>query len=340
MTIFITGTAGFIGFHLARRLLAEGHVVVGYDALTDYYDVRLKRARHAILEASPKFRAVIGRLEDAALLTATVREAAPEIVLHFAAQAGVRYSIEHPETYMASNLMGTFNLLEALRGAPPRHTLLASTSSVYGANAGPAFAETERTDFPLSIYAATKRGTEALSHSYAHLFNLPTTLVRLFTVYGPWGRPDMALMLFAGAIDRGEPIKIYGNGAMSRDFTYIDDVVEAVMRLIGTVPVTGQPAGAADSLSPVAPWRVVNIAGGQPVPLLDFIAAFETAMGQPALKTFLPMQPGDVSATRADATLLRALTGFTPEVAVADGVAAFVDWYRSEWPKIASAPQT
>ena len=246
MKIFVTGTAGFIGFHLARRLLAEGHEVVGYDGLTDYYDVRLKHARHAMLAVSANFRPVIGRLENADLLQTTVRDFAPEIVLHFAAQAGVRYSIEHPETYVASNLDGTFNLLEALRASPPRHALLASTSSVYGANPGPAFRETERTDFPVSIYAATKRGTESLAHSYAHLFGIPTTMLRFFTVYGPWGRPDMAPLKFATAITRGTPLDIYGGGNMSRDFTYIDDVVEAVTRLIPVVPVQGHTASPAE----------------------------------------------------------------------------------------------
>jgi UDP-glucuronate 4-epimerase len=329
MKIFITGTAGFIGFHLARRFLADGHDVVGYDGLTDYYDVRLKQARHRQLEALPRFRPVIGMLEDAALLTRTLAAFAPDIVLHFAAQAGVRYSIEHPQTYVDSNLTGTFNLLEALRATPPRHLILASTSSVYGANPGPAFVETNRTDFPLSIYAATKRATEAMSHSYAHLFAVPTTAVRLFTVYGPWGRPDMALLKFATAIDRGDPIEIYGGGQMSRDFTYIDDVVEAVARLLPLAPSPGNPVSAGDSLSPAAPWRVVNVAGGQPVQLLEFIATLEAALGKTALKTFLPMQPGDVAATMADTTLLRALTGFLPAHTLGQGIDAFVGWYRS-----------
>ena len=331
MNIFITGTAGFIGFHLARRLLADGHIVMGYDGLTDYYDVRLKRARHALLEASPDFTAIIGQLENADLLQSAIRDFGPDVVLHLAAQAGVRYSIEHPETYISSNLVGTFNLLEALRATPVKHAILASTSSIYGANPGPAFTETERSDFPLSIYAATKRSTEAMSHSYAHLFAIPTTLTRFFTVYGPWGRPDMAPIKFASAIEAGRAIDVYGHGNQSRDFTYIDDVVEAVVRLIPKPPATGASVSPADSISPVAPWRVVNIAGGQPVPLMDFIAAFEAALGRPALKNFLPMQPGDVSATRADTTLLRALTGFAPAVSVTAGVKAFCDWYRADY---------
>jgi UDP-glucuronate 4-epimerase len=330
MKILVTGSAGFIGFHLARRLLADGHDIVGYDGLTDYYDVRLKHARHGMLAASPRFRAVVGMLENADLLRRTVRDFAPDAVVHLAAQAGVRYSLEHPETYVSSNFVGTFNLLEALRAAPVRHAILASTSSIYGANAGPAFAEIERTDFPMSIYAATKRGTEALAHSYAHLFGIPTTLARFFTVYGPWGRPDMAPLKFATAISRGEPIEVYGHGKQSRDFTYIDDVVEALVRLLAVPPVVGRPVSAADSLSPVAPWRSVNIAGGQPVQLMEFIAAFEAALGRPAHKTFLPMQPGDVAATRADTGLLRDLIGYVPQTPVPDGVKAFVDWFRTQ----------
>ena len=330
MRILVTGSAGFIGFHLARRLLADGHDIVGYDGMTDYYDVRLKHARHRMLATSPNFRAVTGMLENADLLQRTMRDFAPDAVVHLAAQAGVRYSLEHPETYVSSNFVGTFNLLEALRATPVRHAILASTSSIYGANAGPAFAETERTDFPLSIYAATKRGTEALAHSYAHLFTIPVTLARFFTVYGPWGRPDMAPLKFATAISRGEPIEVYGHGNQSRDFTYIDDVVEALVRLLAVPPARGQPVSAADSLSPVAPWRTVNVAGGQPVPLMEFIAAFEVALGRPALKTFLPMQPGDVAATRADTTLLRALVGYVPQTPIADGVKAFVDWFKTQ----------
>ena len=332
MHILVTGTAGFIGFHLARRLLADGHEVVGFDGLTPYYDVRLKQARQRILQQYPRFRAVTGMLENADLVRSAVAGFAPEIVLHFAAQPGVRYSFEHPETYVASNFTGTFNLLEALRAAPPRHLVVASTSSIYGANPSVAFRETERTDFPLSIYAATKSAAEAMTHAYAHLFAIPTTAARLFTVYGPWGRPDMAAFRFASAITRGTSIDVYANGAMSRDFTYIDDLVEALARLIARPPVIGAPMGPADSLSPVAPWRSVNVAGGHPVPLLDFIAAFETAIGKPAIRNNLPMQPGDVASTNADTTLLRALIGYVPATPVTEGVAAFVDWYRNEWP--------
>jgi len=333
LRVLVTGSAGFIGFHLAKRALAEGHDVVGFDGLTDYYDVRLKRARQAILAASSKFRAVTGMLENADLVRTVVSDFEPERVLHFAAQAGVRYSIEHPQSYVSGNFDGTFNLLEALRAHPPAHLLVASTSSVYGAHPRGAFIETDRTDYPLSIYAATKRGAEALTHSYASLFKIPMTCLRLFTVYGPWGRPDMAALKFVDAIANDRAIDVYGEGRMSRDFTYVADVVEAVTRLAKEAP-GGGPVHAHDTLSPAAPWRVVNIAGGSPKPLTEFIAAFEGALGKPALKTLLPMQPGDVSATEADVSLLRALIGYVPTTPVTDGVKAVVDWYRTDYARL------
>ena len=333
MRTLITGSAGFIGFHLAQRALADGHEVVGFDGLTDYYDVRLKHARHAMLARSPKFRPVTGMLENADLVRKVVGDFAPDLVLHFAAQAGVRYSIDHPQSYVSGNLDGTFNLLETLRSRPPAHVLVASTSSVYGAHPPGPFVETDRTDYPLSIYAATKRGAEALTHSYASLFKIPTTCLRLFTVYGPWGRPDMAALKFADAISNGRQIDVYGEGGMSRDFTYITDVVEAVTRLTARPP-DGAPVHPHDTLSPAAPWRVVNVAGGAPKPLNEFIAAFEAAIGKPALRTLLPMQPGDVPATEADVSLLRALIGYVPATPVIDGVRAVVDWYRTDYARL------
>ncbi len=331
MKIFVTGSAGFIGFHLARRLLADGHQVCGYDGMTDYYDPALKRHRHDILRRSNAFHAVEALLEDKAALDGAVTGFAPDVIVHLAAQAGVRYSLEHPETYIGSNLVGTFNLLEAARISAPHHLLIASTSSVYGGNEKMPFEEADRTDFPVSLYAATKKACEAMSHSYAHLWKTPTTCFRFFTVYGPWGRPDMALFKFVKAIESGSPIDVYGNGAMRRDFTYIDDLVEGIVRLIDAVPEEGRPVsaeGVKDSLSSVAPWRVVNIAGGQPVELMPFIETIEKCLGKPALKNFLPMQQGDVVATFADPGLLNALTGFVPATDVATGVEAFVDWYR------------
>jgi len=330
MKVLITGSAGFVGFHTAKRFLAEGHDVVGYDGFTKYYDPQLKRDRDVILRESSKFTSVIGMLEDRDLVLATVEEHQPDIVVHLAAQAGVRYSIENPSTYMESNVMGTFNLLEALRTYKPKHFLFASTSSVYGGNQEFPFKETARVAFPVSLYAATKLAGEAIAHSYAHLFNIPTTGFRFFTVYGPWGRPDMALFKFTERIQRGEAIEVYGNGQMSRDFTYIDDLVEGIYRLSEVIPNSDeetQPQGALDSISPVAPWRVVNIAGGQPVQLMDYIEALEQALGQKAKKNLLPMQPGDVTDTLASPDLLFALTGFKPRIPVGEGVKAFVDWY-------------
>ena len=329
MRFLITGTAGFIGFHLARRLLQAGHVVAGVDNFSAYYDPRLKEDRNAILEGFDAFRLHRLDLTDAAALNAAWDEAAPDIVVHLAAQAGVRYSIDHPDTYVASNLVGTFHVLEAARRRPVRHLLAASTSSAYGANTEMPFRETDQAVHPLTLYAATKGANELMGHAYAHLFGTPTTFFRFFTVYGPWGRPDMALFKFAAAMARGEPIDIYGQGQMSRDFTYIDDLVEAIVRLTDAIPVVGAPAGDFDTLSPVAPYRMVNIGGGAPVPLMDYVAALEDAMGMEARKTFLPMQDGDVHATFASPQLLEALTGYRPSTPISVGVPAFVDWLRA-----------
>ena len=266
MRMLITGTAGFIGFHVARRLCAEGHLVTGIDGMTPYYDVALKRARHAILSRSNAFSAHEFMVEDMVRLSEVIRADAPEIVIHLAAQAGVRYSLENPRAYVDANLVGTFNMLEMAREIKPRHFLLASTSSVYGANTTMPFREIDPADHPLTLYAATKKATEAMAHSYAHLFAFPATALRFFTVYGPWGRPDMALFKFVRAILRGEPIDIYGHGRMSRDFTYVDDLVEAIVRLISCIPETGKrDGGDVDSISPAAPYRVVNIGAGRPV---------------------------------------------------------------------------
>lgn len=332
MKVLVTGAAGFIGYHLAQRLLADGHEVLGFDGMTDYYDPRLKKARLSRLRSSNRFSFIEAMLEDKMAIEDAIASFAPEIVVHLAAQAGVRYSIEHPQAYIDTNLVGTFNLLEALRAHPVSHFLFASTSSVYGGNSEMPFKETDRTDFPVSLYAATKKAGEAMSHSYAHLWKIPTTCFRFFTVYGAWGRPDMSLFKFVDAIKNDRPIDVYGNGQMRRDFTYIDDLIEAIVRLAETVPVQDQPViadGTKDSLSPVAPWRVVNIAGGQPVELLDFIKTVESALGKEAQKNMLEMQQGDVVATFADASLLKALTGFVPQIGIEEGVEAFVDWYEA-----------
>jgi UDP-glucuronate 4-epimerase len=328
MRVFLTGAAGFIGFHLAQRLLADGHEVTGFDGLTDYYDPAMKRARLAILAQSQGFDFVEGMLENAALLREAVDQCRPEIVLHLAAQAGVRYSLEHPQSYIQSNVVGTANLLEALREFPPKHLIFASTSSIYGGNSKIPFAETDRADGPVSLYAATKKAGEAMVHSYAHLFDIPATCVRFFTVYGPWSRPDMAPLKFATAMMEGRVIDVYGYGNMRRDFTYVDDLVDAISRLMEKAPELGKPLPH-DSLSEVAPFRIVNIGGGKPTELMDFIAALERACGVKAQLNMLPMQPGDVVATESDPALLRELIGSVPETAMDIGVERFIAWFRS-----------
>jgi UDP-glucuronate 4-epimerase len=331
MRYFVTGTAGFIGFHLARLLLAQGASVVGYDGLTPYYDVSLKERRHAILSENPRFRPVIGLLEDTGRLRQAAREAAPDVVIHLAAQAGVRYSLENPRAYVDSNLIGSFNLLEVIRELEVRHLIVASTSSVYGANAKVPFTETDGTDEPMTLYAASKKAVEAMAHAYSHLHDTPTTVVRFFTVYGPWGRPDMALFKFVSAALKGEAIDVYGEGRMERDFTYVDDLVEAMARLADVVPVKGRPVvfdGGRDSLSPIAPFRIVNIGGGAPVGLLPFIDTIERHLGVQLVRRMLPMQPGDVPRTFASPDLLAALTGYVPQTRVDTGVRAFIDWFR------------
>lgn len=330
MRVIVTGSAGFVGYHLSERLLREGAEVFGFDAVTPYYDLRLKAARRARLARHPKFRDVVARLETPGAFAAFAQEARPDVIVHLAAQAGVRHSLDHPRDYLESNLAGTFEVLEAARRFKPRHLLIASTSSVYGANVKTPFAETDRADHPLTFYAATKKAGEEMSHCYAHLHDLPTTLFRFFTVYGPWGRPDMAYFKFAEAAFEGRPIELYGEGRMARDFTFVDDLIEGIVRLVGLPPRTGRPAGDFDSLSPIAPWRVVNIAGGVPVGLVDYVDALEAAIGRPIERRLAPMQTGDVPSTHADPRLLEALTGYRPATPLADGMRAFADWFV-EW---------
>lgn len=329
--VFITGTAGFIGFHLAKLLLAEGYTVAGYDGMTDYYDVRLKHGRHQHLAQNPNFSATEGMLEDQALLDSTLDAFEPDVIVHLAAQAGVRYSLENPRAYLDSNVIGTFNVMEAARRLSVQHLLMASTSSVYGANEDMPFIETEKADTQLTIYAATKKANESMAHAYAHLWNLPTTMFRFFTVYGPWGRPDLALYKFVDAMLDGRPIDIYNHGEMYRDFTYVDDLVRAIRLLMDAVPE--RPSSPADivegdSLSPVAPFRIVNIGNNDKVRLLDFIEAIEASLGIEAIRNYMPMQLGDVPATWADASLLERLTGYRPATDFRDGIDNFVRWFR------------
>ena len=331
MKYLVTGTAGFIGFHVARRLLSQGHSVVGIDGMTDYYDVNLKHARNALLAEHQAFTWYNCMLEDAGEIMRMVAEANADCILHLAAQAGVRYSLENPGAYVQSNIVGTFNLLETCRHHPVRHFMMASTSSVYGSNEKTPFAEIDRADHPMSLYAATKKATEDLAHSYSHLFNIPLTAFRFFTVYGPWGRPDMALFKFVKAALADQPIDVYNHGKMQRDFTYIDDLVDAIVGLSAKIPKKGEPVSEADTLSRVAPMRVVNIGGGNPVQLMDFIAQIEMALDRPIKKNFMAMQAGDVERTDASGVLLEALIGERQWTPVSVGVPAFLSWYRTHY---------
>lgn len=329
--IFVTGSAGFIGYHLCEFLLKEGHTVTGYDGMTDYYDVALKHRRHQMLSQNSRFTAHEGMLEDFDYLYNCAQEADPDVIIHLAAQAGVRYSLENPRAYVDANLVGTFNVMECARELNVDHLLMASTSSVYGANDEMPFNEREKCDEQLTLYAATKKANEAMGHSYAHLWNLPTTMFRFFTVYGPWGRPDMALFKFTRGILEGAPIDIYNHGEMYRDFTYVTDLVRGIALLVGVPPVRPQSKDDIpewDSLSPVAPWRVVNIGNSDKVKLTDFIDAIEAECGIPAKRRMMGMQKGDVLATWANGTLLQELTSYRPQTKVREGVRQFVAWYR------------
>ncbi len=334
--VLITGSAGFIGYHLSRELLDHGFQVVGFDAMTDYYDVNLKRRRHQMLLQSPGFRAVEGRLEDMEVLTETFRSAEADIVVHLAAQAGVRYSLENPRSYVETNLLGTFNILECAKEFRPQHLLMASTSSVYGANPDMPFSEKHPSDAPLTIYAATKKSNEHMAHSYAHLWDIPTTMFRFFTVYGPFGRPDLAFFKFADAALEGRTIDVYNHGKMTRDFTFVSDLVKAVRLLIDAAPALPDDRDAdipGDTLSAVAPHRVVNIGNGQNVQLMDFIAEIERALGVTIKKNFMDMQMGDVPGTWAKSDLLFELTGYRPDTPISEGIDRFVEWYLDYYDK-------
>ena len=330
MKILITGAAGFIGSHAAQRLLARGDEVVGLDNLNDYYDVRLKQARLAKLQPHARFRFARLDVADRPGMEALFAAERFDRVIHLAAQAGVRYSLQNPHAYVDSNVVGFMNILEGCRHAKVQHLVYASSSSVYGGNTRMPFSEHDSVDHPVSMYAATKKANELMAHTYSHLFALPTTGLRFFTVYGPWGRPDMALFLFTKAILEGRPIDVFNHGRMQRDFTYVDDIVEGVLRVLDK-PAVPNPAYRAETPDPAtsnAPFRVFNIGNHNPVPLLDFIGCIEEALGRKAEKNMLPLQDGDVPATYADVDSLRDWVGFVPATDIRTGVGRFVAWYR------------
>lgn len=329
MHVLVTGAAGFIGFHLSQKLLQEGHSVVGLDNLNDYYDPELKKARLKILRKDPAFKFHLLDLAQADELSDLFHTEEFSHVANMAAQAGVRYSLKNPAAYIQSNLVGFANLLEACRHNPVRHLVYASSSSVYGLNSHLPFSEHAGADHPVSLYAATKKGGEALAHSYSHLFNLPCTGLRFFTVYGPWGRPDMALFSFTQSILNGRPIDVYNNGRMLRDFTYIDDIIEGVYACLvkPAVPAPGWNPDKPDPALSSAPYRLFNIGNNNPVELEKFISVLEQALGRQAVKNYLPMQPGDVLATYADIDDLQAAAGFTPKTGIEQGIPKFVEWF-------------
>ena len=329
MKVLVTGAAGFIGMHCIERLLARGDHVVGIDNLNDYYDVALKESRLSRIADHPAFRFHRISIEDNEAMAGIFAEEKPNRVIHLAAQAGVRYSLENPYAYIDANLQGFMNILEGCRNNDVAHLAYASSSSVYGGNEQMPFSEHHSVDHPVSLYGATKKANELMAHTYSHLYGLPTTGLRFFTVYGPWGRPDMALFLFTDAIRNGRPIDVFNQGAMVRDFTYIDDIVEGVIRVLDK---TATPDPDFDPMKPdpgssTAPFRVFNIGNGNPTPLMDYIGALEEALGMTAEKNMMPMQPGDVPATSADTSELRDWVGFAPNTDVRDGVQCFVDWY-------------
>ena len=329
MKVLVTGAAGFIGMHCIERLLARGDQVVGIDNLNDYYDVTLKESRLSRIADHAAFRFHRVSIEDKEAMAGIFAEEKPDRVIHLAAQAGVRYSLENPHAYIDANLQGFMNILEGCRHNDVAHLAYASSSSVYGGNAQMPFSEHHSVDHPVSLYAATKKANELMAHTYSHLYGLPTTGLRFFTVYGPWGRPDMALFLFTDSIRNGRPIDVFNQGAMVRDFTYIDDIVEGVIRVLdktATPDLDFDPMNP-DPSSSTAPFRVFNIGNGNPTPLMDYIGALEDALGMTAEKNMMPMQPGDVPATSADTSELRDWVGFAPNTDVRDGVQRFVDWY-------------
>jgi UDP-glucuronate 4-epimerase len=331
MKILVTGAAGFIGMHTSLRLLERGDEVIGLDNLNNYYDVSLKQARLKNLVCYPRFTFEHLGIEDRDGVARIFDDHKPKRVVHLAAQAGVRYSLVNPNIYIDSNLQGFMNVLEGCRHGNVEHLAYASSSSVYGGNTALPFSEHQNIDHPVSVYAATKKANELLAHAYSHLFRLPTTGLRFFTVYGPWGRPDMALFIFTKAILEGQPIDVFNNGQMIRDFTYVDDIVEGIIRVIDkpAEPFDGFDPAHPDPATSNAPYRIFNIGNSQPIPLMEYIHALENALGKEALKNYMPLQPGDVIATSANTSELDQWVGFKPNTSVVEGVQRFVAWYRA-----------
>ena len=328
MNIFITGSSGFIGFHLVKKLLDKGHKIHGFDSMNNYYDIKLKKSRLKILKSYKNFSFTKGLLENQKILSKSILTFKPKIIIHLAAQAGVRYSIERPRVYLDSNVIGTYNVIELAKKVAVKHLLIASSSSVYGANKKLPFREIDKTETQLSIYAATKKSTECIAHSFSAIWKVPTTLLRLFTVYGPWGRPDMALFKFTKGILSKKKIDIYNNGKMYRDFTYIDDIVNAIYLLINKAPSLRQLGKIRnDSLSTVAPFRILNIGNTDKIFLQSFINELEKQIGIKAIKNYMPMQKGDVKMTLSDTTLLKKITGYNSKTNYKIGIKKFLKWY-------------
>ena len=328
MKIFITGSSGFIGFHLAKKLLDKGFKVCGYDSMNSYYDTKLKKSRLNILKKYENFKFVKNNIENYKVLKGIIIKFKPKIIIHLAAQAGVRYSLKNPDVYLQSNIIGTFNIIKIANRIKTKHLIIGSSSSVYGANKKFPFQEIDKTDHQISFYAATKKSTENLAHSYSSLWNLPITVLRFFTVYGPWGRPDMAYFKFTKKILNGKKIDIYNKGRMYRDYTYIDDIVDGILKLINKVPkLTSKKKIKNDSLSPVAPFRILNIGNTKKIYLLDFINTLEKELGKKIKKNYMPMQKGDVHSTLSDSSLLKKITGYNPKTKYQTGIKKFIEWY-------------
>ena len=328
MKIYVTGSSGFIGFHLSRKLLNKGHKVHGFDSMNDYYDIKLKRDRLKILKSFKNFSFTKDRLENKKKLEKNIKLFKPQIIIHLAAQAGVRYSIKKPQIYLNSNIIGTFNVIEASKRVKVRHLIIGSSSSVYGANKKFPFSEIDKTDHQVSFYASTKKSAESLAHSYSSLWKIPITMLRFFTVYGPWGRPDMAYFKFTKKILAGNKIDIYNNGKLYRDYTYVDDIVDGICKLLNKVPSENSRIKyKKDSLSPVAPFRILNIGNTKKIYLLDFINVLEKLLNKKIKRNYLPMQKGDIHSTLSDSSLLKKITGYNPKTHYKVGIKKFLDWY-------------